>query len=51
MTLRDHATVASLFSGFDLVPPGLVRVAEWRPDSELQAASPGALWAGIARKP
>jgi hypothetical protein len=51
MTLRDHATVASLFSGLDLVPPGLVRIAEWRPESELQAASPGALWAGVARKP
>jgi S-adenosyl methyltransferase len=51
MTLRDRAAVARLFSGLDLVPPGLVRVAEWRPDSELQAASPGALWAGIARKP
>ena len=51
MTLRDHAAVERLFSGLDLVPPGLVRVAEWRPDSELHAASPGALWAGIARKP
>jgi hypothetical protein len=51
MTLRDRVAVARLFSGLDLVPPGLVRVAEWRPDSELKAASPGALWAGIARKP
>ena len=34
MTLRDHATVASLFSGFDLVPPGLVRVASRCADSE-----------------
>ena len=51
MTLRDHAAVARLFSGLDLVPPGLVRVAEWRPESEMQAASPGALWAGVARKP
>jgi hypothetical protein len=51
MTLRDNATVAALFDGLDFVPPGLVRVAEWRPDSEFQAASPGALWAGVARKP
>jgi hypothetical protein len=51
MTLRDNATVAGLFSGLEFVPPGLVRITEWRPDSELQAASPGALWAGVARKP
>jgi len=51
MTLRDNATVAALFDGLDLVSPGLVRVSEWRPDSELQAAGPGALWAGVARKP
>jgi S-adenosyl methyltransferase len=49
--LRDRAGVAALFSGLELVPPGLVRVADWRPESELQAASPAALWAGVARKP
>ncbi len=49
--LRDREQVASLFAGLELVPPGLVRVPEWRPGSELEAASPGALWAGVARKP
>jgi hypothetical protein len=49
--LRDRGGVSGLFAGLDLVPPGLVRVTEWRPESELQAASPAALWAGVARKP
>ncbi len=50
-TLRDRAGVSELFAGLELVPPGLVRLTEWRPESELQAASPAALWAGVARKP
>jgi hypothetical protein len=50
-TLRDRAGVSELFAGLELVPPGLVRVTEWHPDSELQAASPAALWAGVARVP
>jgi hypothetical protein len=50
MTLRDRDAVAGLFSGLELVPPGLVRSSEWRPDSA-GAAGPGSLWAGIARKP
>jgi len=49
--MRDKEGVARLFGGLDLVPPGLVRVSRWRPGSELEAASPGALWAGVARKP
>jgi hypothetical protein len=50
-TLRDRAGVARLFEGLDLVEPGLIRAAEWRPDTELEAASPAALWGGVARKP
>ena len=49
--LRDRAGVARLFDGFELVEPGVVRVADWRPDSELEAASPTVLWGGVARKP
>ena len=49
-TLRDRAGVARLFDGFELVEPGVVRTAEWRPDSGLEAASPAAVWAGVARK-
>jgi len=49
-TLRDQAGVTRLFDGFELVDPGVVRTAEWRPDSPHQAASPAAVWCGVARK-
>ena len=49
-TLRDRAGVARLFDGFELLEPGVTRTAEWRPDSDLEAASPAAVWAGVARK-
>jgi O-methyltransferase involved in polyketide biosynthesis len=51
VTLRDRAGVARLFAGLDLLEPGVVRVPEWRPDSDLAAASPAVLWGGVARKP
>jgi trans-aconitate methyltransferase len=51
VTTRDRAAVTRLFDGLELVPPGVVRAPEWRPDSALAKASPAALWAGVARKP
>jgi O-methyltransferase involved in polyketide biosynthesis len=51
VTLRDRAAVARLFAGLELVEPGVVRAPEWRPASDLEAASPAVLWAGVARKP
>jgi O-methyltransferase involved in polyketide biosynthesis len=50
-TLRDRAGVSRLFDGLELVEPGVIRAAEWRPDTDLEAASPAALWGGVARKP
>ena len=50
MVRRDHTGVTGLFDGLTLVEPGVTRTAEWRPDSELEAKSPAALWAGVARK-
>jgi hypothetical protein len=50
-TLRDRAGVTRLFDGLELVEPSVIRVAEWRPDTNLEAASPAALWGGVARKP
>jgi hypothetical protein len=49
-TPRDYATVARFFVGLDLVPPGIVRVPEWRPHSELEAASPSTQWGGVGGK-
>jgi S-adenosyl methyltransferase len=50
VTFRSQGEVAPLFAGLELVEPGLVRVQQWRPDSEAEASSPAALWGGVARK-
>lgn len=50
VTFRGQAQVMRLFDGLDLVPPGMVRVQEWRPDTEAEANSPAALWGGVGRK-
>jgi hypothetical protein len=51
VTFRDRDAVAGFFTGLELVQPGLVQASKWRPSSEMEAASPAALWAGVARKP
>jgi S-adenosyl methyltransferase len=51
VTFRNRDAVAGFFSGLELVEPGLVQASKWRPSSEMEAASPAALWAGVARKP
>jgi hypothetical protein len=50
VTLRDHAEVSRFFTGLELVEPGLVRVPEWRPASDIEASSPAGLWGGVGRK-
>lgn len=51
---RAHAEVTELFTGFELVEPGVVGTAQWRPDSPEAdaAAQPGAsqIYAGVGRK-
>jgi hypothetical protein len=49
-TPRDRATIARFCTGLDLVPPGLVRVPEWRPDTPEEAASASTQWGAVARK-
>jgi SAM-dependent methyltransferase len=51
VTFRTRAQVARFFEGLELVEPGMVRVQEWRPASEIEAKSPAALWGGVGRKP
>jgi len=48
--LRDRAGVTRLFDGFELIEPGVIRAPEWRPGSEIEAASPAVLWGGVALK-
>ena len=50
VTFRTRAQVAPFFEGLAMVEPGLVRVQEWRPDTEMEAKSPAALWGGMGRK-
>jgi S-adenosyl methyltransferase len=50
VTFRDRAAVSGFFAGLELAEPGLIQASKWRPASEIEAASPAALWAGVARK-
>jgi hypothetical protein len=49
--VRDRAETARFFDGLDLLDPGVVPVAGWRPDSDETAAKPSSMWCGVARKP
>jgi hypothetical protein len=49
-TLRSHADVARFFGGLELIEPGVVRVEEWRPVSELEGRNRSAVWGGVAVK-
>jgi len=50
LTYRPREQVLRFFDGFELVPPGLVRAPEWRPDSAADAANPAGMWGGVAVK-
>jgi hypothetical protein len=47
---RSAADIAEFFAGLDLVEPGLVDVADWRPDEPAEPARIRLL-AGVGRKP
>src|SRR5487761_468990 len=47
-TLRSHDEVEQLFDGYELLPPGVVRAAEWRPDAAADTELPSAVWGGVA---
>jgi hypothetical protein len=52
--LRAYADGERFFAGLALLPPGLIRPSQWRPDSPdspEEAARPSAAWVGVARKP
>jgi hypothetical protein len=48
---RTRDVVASLFGGLQLLEPGMVKVTQWRPESDVEAGGPTSLWGGVARKP
>jgi S-adenosyl methyltransferase len=47
---RSHAEVTRFFDGLELVDPGVTAVPHWRPASDVEAASPAAMWGGVALK-
>jgi hypothetical protein len=47
---RPREVVARFFDGLDLLEPGVVKVTQWRPHSDIEAAGPTSLWGGVARK-
>ena len=49
-TPRRRPDVARFFDGLDMLEPGVVRVQEWRPDTEAEAKSPSNMWGGVGRK-
>jgi S-adenosyl methyltransferase len=49
-TLRNREETVRFFGDLELVEPGVVATAKWRPDTEEQAANPSSMWVGVARK-
>jgi S-adenosyl methyltransferase len=47
---RAHDEVMRFFEGTDLVPPGMVRVEEWRPEPGPDDPGRSSLWVGVGRK-
>jgi hypothetical protein len=48
---RTRDVVAGFFDGLDLLEPGVVKVTQWRPSSDIEAGGPTSLWGGVGRKP
>jgi hypothetical protein len=47
---RPREVVAGFFDGLELVEPGVVKVTQWRPESQMAAQGPTSLWGGVGRK-
>jgi hypothetical protein len=48
VTARSRDQVDRFFDGLEFIEPGLVRVSEWRPGSELESRNRVPMWAGLA---
>lgn len=51
--LRSPARIAEFFDGLDVVAPGVVRIAAWRPEPgrDGEHLPPGHAVSGVGRKP
>jgi hypothetical protein len=47
---RSRAVVTQFFDGLELLPPGVVPIQEWRPETAEEGAARAAMWGGVARK-
>jgi hypothetical protein len=47
---RPREVVAQFFEGLELLPPGVVKVTQWRAASQREADGPTSLWGGVGRK-
>jgi len=50
LVLRSRSQIGRFFEGFDLVAPGLVQPASWRPGEGPGSPSAGGFYSGIGRK-
>ena len=53
-TIRTRAEVERLFTGLEMLDPGVVWAQEWRPGTAVQrveSARAGGIWVGVGRKP
>jgi hypothetical protein len=44
---RTRDVVAGFFDGLDLLEPGVVKVTQWRPASDVEAGGPTSMWGGV----
>ncbi|MEV4341842.1 SAM-dependent methyltransferase [Streptomyces sp. NPDC049590] len=51
LVARSHAEVSGFFAGLGLLEPGIVPVADWRPDEPPAGGGPVSLYGGVALKP
>jgi hypothetical protein len=49
--LRSRDEVTALFSGLDLVAPGVVQLPQWHPAQDAAPPGPLPMWCGVGRKP
>jgi hypothetical protein len=50
LVLRSRSQIEPFFDGFDLVEPGLVQPAAWRPDKGPVSPSAGGFYSGVGRR-
>jgi S-adenosyl methyltransferase len=50
LTPRSHAEVSRFFDGLEMLDPGLVAPAHWRPDPRYAIPEAATGWCGVARK-